>query len=196
MPSVQVMPTRLRPRGRQMWAMQPRGRRLAVDAGDGDDRDAAVLSLGKQRVRGLRSADGLPALPACRCGLRPGRGVDADDAALLPFQRPADVGGDHVDAGHVQADDPRRLDRQRLDVRVDRAGDVRSRSDAVGPFRLDQRGGNELLAGDQQAPSAPLTCFSTTTRPSVVDAAAYASRTCFCVVRLPCPFCRSQPATG
>ena len=70
---------------------EARGGRLAVDAGDGDDGDAAIFAGGKQRVD-----DGL----AHRTGnshrrfqvhAEAGGGVDFDDHAPLLAQRPGDV---------------------------------------------------------------------------------------------------------
>ena len=49
MPSVQVMPTRLA-RAAEDVGDEARGGRLAVDAGDGDDRNAAVLAVREEDV--------------------------------------------------------------------------------------------------------------------------------------------------
>ena len=102
---------------------QPRGRRLAVHAGDGDDRNAAGFAPRKSRSTiasptGARRAAGrLQVHPQAR------RSVDFDDHAALLLQRPADVVGDDVDAGDVQADHARRVDR-----RAPRPPDARGRS--------------------------------------------------------------------
>ena len=74
---------------------QPRGGRLAVDAGDRHDRHPAGLAFGIERARRSprRPARGVPA-EGSRCIRSPGRGVDLDDHARLFLERPADVLGD------------------------------------------------------------------------------------------------------
>ena len=107
---------------------QPRRRRLAVDAGDGDDRNAAVLSAGKQRFddrfadRSRRAGRRLQVHP------QPGLGVDFDDHAALVVERLADVVGDDVDAGDVEPDHPGRFDGLPRHVGMDPIGDVGRRA--------------------------------------------------------------------
>ena len=50
------------------------------------------------------------------CIRKPGSGVDLDDHAPLFFQRASDVRGHDVDAGNIEADDPRRFDRAGRDL--------------------------------------------------------------------------------
>ena len=84
----------------------PRRRRLAVGAGDGDDRHPRRGARREEQVDDrlgdvLRLADG-------RVGVHPeaGRGVDLADRAAGLAHRRGDVGADEVDAGHVEPDQP------------------------------------------------------------------------------------------
>ena len=103
---------------------ESRGGRLAVDAGDGDDRNAAVFVVGEHHVDD-RFADG-----ARRAGRglqvhpQAGAGVDFDDDATLLGERTADVAADDVDAGDVEADRAGGVDGLAGDVGVDDVGDV------------------------------------------------------------------------
>ncbi len=53
-----------------------------------------------------------------------GSGVDLDDHAPLFFQRASYVRGHDVDAGNIEADDQRRLDRAGRDLRMNAIGNV------------------------------------------------------------------------
>ncbi len=117
------MPTSRSGRRRQVRD-QARGCRLAVDAGDGDERDAAGLPVGEEQTD-----DGLadrPRLSGGRLQVHPQArpGVDLDDGAALLLQRPADVHGDDIDAGDVQADGAGRLDGARGRFRMNPIGYV------------------------------------------------------------------------
>ena len=86
MPSVQAMPTRL-PADADDVRQQPRGGRFAVDAGDGDDRNAAVLPSGN-----IMSMIASPTGRGCafrRRQVHPqsGAGVHFDDHAALLRER-------------------------------------------------------------------------------------------------------------
>ena len=82
------------------------GRRLAVGAGDGEDRDARVRAVGEEQVDD-RLGDVLR-LARCGVGVHPEARsrVDLDDRPALLAYRDADIGHDEVDARDVQADDP------------------------------------------------------------------------------------------
>src|SRR5256712_1189156 len=95
----------------------PGRRRLAVRAGDGDDRDARRRPLGKEQIDdGLRDilwlAFGWGGVHAKAWG-----GIHLDDGPAGLAHRLADVGREEVDAGDVEADHARRLFRD-LDVVV------------------------------------------------------------------------------
>lgn len=53
-----------------------------------------------------------------------GAGVDLDDAAALFLQRPADVARNDVDAGDIEADDPRRQRHRTGDFGMDFVGAI------------------------------------------------------------------------
>ena len=108
MPSVVVMPTFL-PAVFMMWAIM---------------REVVVLPLVPVTATiGTRdglpggksmSIDGAPDVPRVPLGgvgvhAEAGSGVDLDDGATLLAHGAGDVGGDEVDAGHVEPDDHRRL---------------------------------------------------------------------------------------
>ena len=123
MPSVVVMPTR-RPISLRMWAIMRTVVVLPLVPVTRDDRDARVRAAREEQVDDrlghvLRLALG-------RVGVHPeaGRGVDLDDGAALLAHRHGDVGHDEVDAGDVQADDPRGGlgDLDVLGVRLDASG--------------------------------------------------------------------------
>ncbi len=87
---------------------QARGGGLAVGAGDGDHRDAAVVAGGEQLVdHGLADGAAL-AVGRRQVHAQAGRGIDLDHAAVLLFQRPQHAFADHVDAADVQAHHLRR----------------------------------------------------------------------------------------
>ena len=116
----------------------PRGRGLAVRAGDRDDRDPAGRARREQHVDHrlgdvLRVADR-------RVGVHPeaGRGVHLADRAAGLAHRLGDVGADEVDAGDVEPDHPGRLlgDLDVLRVRLE------------GPVDRDAAGGH--VAGQRE----------------------------------------------
>jgi hypothetical protein len=103
---------------------QPRHRGLAVGAGDGHHRHAAVVA-GAVEV----ADDGLADVAALAVGRRqvhaqPGRGVHLDHAAALLFQRAQHAFADHVDTADVQADHLRRRHRPRRHLGVHVVGDI------------------------------------------------------------------------
>ena len=82
---------------------QAHGGGLAVGAGDGDHRDAAVAAA-RVHVVDHRLAHVAPlAERGADVHAQAGRGVDFDDAAALLFQRADDGFTDHVDTADVQA---------------------------------------------------------------------------------------------
>ena len=103
---------------------EPDDRRLAVGAGHRRNGDPTVVPRREERVddRGpdiARLANGwLQMHPQA------GAGVDLDEHPPLQLQWPGDVGRHAIDAGDVEADDPRRFDRPGSDLRVDRVGDI------------------------------------------------------------------------
>ena len=172
MPSVQVMPTVL-PVPRTMWAT----RRVVV-----------VLPLtpvtatigirpsspGGKRVSRIASATGRAGPSAgSRCIRRSGLGSTSSDDAPRLLQGSADVAGDDVDPGHVEADDANGLDGAGRDLGMDppqRRGEVVAASGvSVGPGdrsagsaavaedvrRVASGGRHDAVADDQQAEAVP-----------------------------------------
>ncbi len=109
-------------------ADEPRGGRLAVHAGDRDDRDAGVIAFGEHQIddrfaHGMRDAGRRFQMHSqARCG------IDFDDHAVLFLQRPADVLRDHIDAGDVETDHLRGLHRPGGDLGMHVLGDVDGRA--------------------------------------------------------------------
>ena len=99
---------------------EPRGGCLAVNAGDGDDRNTAVVAGGEHRVDdraadiARRAARWLDVHPQARCR------VDFDDDGPLLFHWPRDIRCNDIDAGDVETDDAGRFDRAGRDFGVKR----------------------------------------------------------------------------
>ena len=103
---------------------EPDDRGLAIGAGDRGGRNPTILARREQRID-----DGLPDGPgSAHRGLQvhaqPRARIHLDHDATLCLQRLGDVGGDDVDACHVEPDDPRRLDGPRRHLRMHAVGDV------------------------------------------------------------------------
>jgi hypothetical protein len=112
------------PAGGEQVGDQPRDGGLAVGAGDGYGRDAAVFA-GAVEV----ADDGLADVAALAVGRRQvhaqtRRGVDLDDAAVLLLERAQHVLAHHVDAADVQANHLCRGHRARGDLGVHVVGHV------------------------------------------------------------------------
>ena len=104
---------------------QAHGGGLAVGAGDGDHRNAAVVAVGDTSSSMIASPTGAALAERRRqVHAQAGRGVDFDDAAALLFQRLQHAVAHHVDAADVEADHLRRLHRARGHFRMDVVGDV------------------------------------------------------------------------
>src|SRR5690606_16340181 len=99
-------------------------RRLAVGAGNGDNRDAAVVAFG-EHAGDNRFAD-RTAFAERRLDVhaQARRGINFDHAAALFFQRLDHVFADQIDAGDVQPDHLRGLDYARRQLRMHVVGDV------------------------------------------------------------------------
>ena len=111
------------PGGRDVRQQSHHGR-LAVRARDRGGGNPPGLPLGKHRVDdrtahlARRAHGGLEVHPQA------GGRVDLDHRPPLRLERLRDVGGHDVDAGHVEADDPRRLDGPRGHLRMHGIGHV------------------------------------------------------------------------
>ena len=102
----------------QQMGRQAHGGGLAVGAGDGDHRHAAVAALRVHVVHHRRADVAALAERGADVHAQAGRGVDFDDAAVLLFQRFDDGFAHHVNAADVQPHGLRRLDGARGDVGV------------------------------------------------------------------------------
>ena len=109
-------------------ATKPRGRRFAVDAGDGDDRNAAGAPFAEHHVDD-RFADG-PRRARRRRQVHPqaGAGIDFDHHAALALPAAGNVANHHVDAADIEADGLGRIDGAGGDFRMNEIGDVGRRS--------------------------------------------------------------------
>jgi hypothetical protein len=107
---------------------QADGRRLAVGAGDGDQRNAGIVAGGKH-VGDDRFSD-RPALAERRLQMHAQSrcGVDFDDAATLGFERAQDAVADDIDAGDIEADGLRGGNRLRGKLGMDIVGDIGCRT--------------------------------------------------------------------
>ena len=99
-------------------------RRLAIGAGHRRNGDPTVIPRREERVDD-RGPD-IARLANGRLQMHPqaGAGVDLNEHPPLQLQWPGDVGRHAIDAGDIEADDPRRLDRPGSDLRVDDVGDI------------------------------------------------------------------------
>ncbi len=140
-PSVEVIPTR-RPISLRMWAtirtvvvfpFVPVTAMIGMRAED---------PAGKsESITGRATYCGSPSV-GWVCIRKPGRGVDLDDRAAGLAHGRGDVGTDEVDAGDIEADDPRRRlgDLDVVGVRLDRPVDRRAAGRHVaGQGELDPR---------------------------------------------------------
>ena len=107
---------------------EPRGRRLAVHAGDRHQRNAAVLAIGKHGVDDRLAHRPRPARRRLQVHPQARAGVHFDHDPALVFQRTGDVQGNDVDAGHVQADHLGRFDRAGGHFGMDQIGHVGRRA--------------------------------------------------------------------
>jgi len=111
-------------RGPEQVGQHARRGRLAVDAGNGDEGNAARDAGRKEGVDdcgadGTRRTGGWLQM---HTEARPG--IDLDDRAALVAERAADVFGDDIDSRHVEADGPRGIDGVGGDGRMDTVGHV------------------------------------------------------------------------
>src|SRR4051812_40613716 len=83
----------------------PASRRLAVRAGDGENRNAAPRSLREQKLQ--HWAGNVPGSPLewLEMHPKPRSGVDLDDPAARLADRLGDVGADEVDPGDIETYD-------------------------------------------------------------------------------------------
>ena len=104
--------------GREHMCDQPRRGGLAVDAGDGDHRDAAVVALLEHQLHHC-FADVAPlAVGRIQVHAQAGRGIHLDHAAVLLFQRAHDAFADDIHAAYMQAHHRGRIDGARRGFRV------------------------------------------------------------------------------
>src|SRR5262249_31053279 len=107
---------------------QPRGRRLAIDAGDRDDRNTSGASFAEHHIDDRVSHRTWSARRRRQVHSQTRSGVDFDNYASLNFQRTRNVTNDHIDTADVEAHCLGSIYRAGRNFWMNEVSDVRRRS--------------------------------------------------------------------